>query len=156
MNIRKAEQKDINQLLGLLSEVLEIHAQIRPDIFMSGKVKYTKEELEVMIKDEKHLIYVIESSDTVFGYAFCEIKTPAFTNTMKQMRIFYIDDFCVGEKYRRQHIGEELFNFLKEEAKRLDCYEITLAHWEGNEAAKKFYEKMGLAPKMTTMEYILK
>ena len=32
MNIRKAEEKDIPRLLALLGQVLQIHAEIRPDI----------------------------------------------------------------------------------------------------------------------------
>lgn len=34
MNIRKAEEKDIPRLLALLGQVLQIHAEIRPDIFI--------------------------------------------------------------------------------------------------------------------------
>ena len=38
---------------------------------------------------------------------------------------------------------------------RLDCYEITLNVWEGNDAARAFYDRMGMKPKETQMEYIL-
>ena len=33
MKIRKAEKKDIPRILELLGQVLQIHAEIRPDIF---------------------------------------------------------------------------------------------------------------------------
>ena len=52
MNIRKAEAKDIGRIEELLSEVLEIHARIRPDIFIPGTTKYTPAELEKIIKNE--------------------------------------------------------------------------------------------------------
>ena len=45
---------------------------------------------------------------------------------------------------------------VKKEAVRLGCYEVTLNVWEGNDSAKAFYEKMGLKPKETQMEYIIK
>ena len=154
MNIRKAESKDIDKILDLLSQVLEVHAKIRPDIFVSGSTKYKEDDIQKMIDDD-NLIYVIEDN-CVVGYAFCEIITPKFTNTMVPMKLFHIDDFCVDEKYRKRHIGEELFNFLKEEAKRLECNEIILSCWEGNETAKKFYEKMGMKARSTVMEYIIK
>ena len=41
MKIRKAEEKDIPRLLALLEQVLQIHAKIRPDIFIPGTTKYT-------------------------------------------------------------------------------------------------------------------
>ena len=34
MFIRKAEEKDIPRILELLGQVLQIHADIRPDIFI--------------------------------------------------------------------------------------------------------------------------
>ena len=36
MKIRKAEEKDIPRLLALLGQVLQIHVEIRPDIFIPG------------------------------------------------------------------------------------------------------------------------
>ena len=42
MKIRKAEEKDIPRLLALLGQVLQIHAEIRPDVFVSGTTTYHK------------------------------------------------------------------------------------------------------------------
>ena len=33
---------------------------------------------------------------------------------------------------------------------------MTLNVWEGNDTARRFYEKMGMVPKETQMEFILK
>ena len=156
MIIRRAELKDMDRVIELLSEVLEIHVKIRSDIFRSGTTKYSKEQFQEMIKDDNNPIYVATDNDEVLGYLFCEILEPKFSSTMKPNKTFYIDDICVDEKYRHQHIGTSLFEFAKQEAKRLGCYEIGLYLWEGNEEAKKFYEKMGMKVKATTMEYILK
>ena len=153
--IRRALEKDIDQILILLSDVLEIHAQIRPDIFISGTTKYSKEDILKKINNDEP-IYVAVDEDILLGYAFCEIKKPAFSSTMKSMKIFYIDDFVVNKNYRHQYVGENLFNYVKQEAKAFGCYEICLSAWEGNETASKFYEKMGLKVKSKTMEYILK
>ena len=50
---------------------------------------------------------------------------------------------------------EQLFEYVKNEAKHLGCYEVTLNVWSGNTSAEKFYEKMGLKTKERQMEYIL-
>ena len=52
-------------------------------------------------------------------------------------------------------IGERLFEYVKNEAKRMGCYEVTLNVWAGNTSAEKFYEKMGMKTKERQMEYIL-
>lgn len=156
MNIRKAEEKDIPRLVELLSQVLELHASIRPDIFIPGTTKYTVEELTVLLKDKEKPIYVaVDDNDLCIGYAFCQLKEQPFSTNMVPFKSLFIDDLCVDQEKRGQHIGEALFNFVKAEAKRLGCYEVTLNVWCGNTSAEKFYEKMGLKTKERQMEYIL-
>lgn len=67
----------------------------------------------------------------------------------------FIDDLCVDREVRGQHIGERLFDYVKNEAKQMGCYEVTLNVWAGNTSAEKFYEKMGMKTKERQMEYIL-
>ena len=52
MIIRKAEEKDIPRILELLEQVLQIHADIRPDIFIPGTTKYTVSELTELLGKE--------------------------------------------------------------------------------------------------------
>ena len=49
MNIRRANEKDIPRLIELLEQVLQIHADIRPDIFIPGTTKYTNNEFTIYI-----------------------------------------------------------------------------------------------------------
>ena len=85
--IRKAEKKDINKITELLHEVLELHAAIRPDIFVSGTTKYTESELAAIIENEKTPVFVAEGDDgEVKGYAFCQIKEPAFSTKTAGVR----------------------------------------------------------------------
>ena len=156
MNIRKAENKDIPRLTELLQQVLELHAKIRPDVFIPGTTKYTQEELEGIIKDDMSPIYVaVGDDDGVVGYAFCQIKEQPFSNNMVPFKSMFIDDLCVDESRRGQHVGEALFEYVKDRARELGCYEVTLNVWAGNESAEHFYEKMGMKTKERQMEYIL-
>ena len=156
--VRRAQKKDINKLLELLKEVLETHASIRPDVFVSnGSPKYTYEELETIIKDDTKPIYVyVNKNDEVLGHMFIQFKEAKKLNHMKSVKTFFIDDFCVDKKYRGKNIAKELFDFAKEEAKKYDCQEIALVAWEGNERAMRFYEKMGMKIKTKTFEYNIK
>lgn len=156
MNIRRAENKDIQRLLELLQQVLELHAKIRPDVFIPGTTKYTQDELEGIIKDDMSPIYVaVGDDDDVMGYAFCQIKEQPFSNNMVPFKSIFIDDLCVDEAFRGKHIGESLFEYVKDRARELGCYEVTLNVWAGNEGAEHFYEKMGMKTKERQMEYIL-
>ena len=157
MNIRRAGEKDIPRLIELLQQVLDIHAKIRPDIFISGTTKYTDDELLQMILDDRNPIYVaVDEKDLCMGYAFCQLREQPFSNNMVPFTSLFIDDLCVDQSLRGQHIGESLFEFVKAEAKRLGCYEVTLNVWAGNTSAEHFYEKMGMKTKERQMEYILR
>lgn len=156
MKIRKAEEGDIPQIMELLGQVLQIHADIRPDIFIPNTTKYTNAELIDMLKEETKPIYVaVDENDRCLGYAFCQLKKQPFSNNMVQFTSLFIDDLCVDKNTRGQHVGRTLFEYVKSEAKKLGCYEVTLNVWEGNTSAEKFYEKMGMKTKERQMEYIL-
>ena len=96
----------------------------------------------------------VDEEDGVIGYAFCQLKQQPFSNNMIQFQSMFIDDLCVDDDARGQHVGQALFEHVKKEARRLGCYEVTLNVWEGNEA-KTFYEKMGMKVKESQMEFIL-
>ena len=156
MKIRKAEEKDIPRLLALLGQVLQIHAEIRPDIFISGTTKYTVCQLAELLKQEDKPIYVaVDEDDVCRGYAFCQLKEQPFSTNMVPFKSLFVDDLCVDRQARGQHIGESLFEYVKQQAKELGCYEVTLNVWAGNTPAEHFYEKMGMKTKERQMEYIL-
>ena len=154
--IRKAEERDIPRIMELLGQVLQIHADIRPDIFIPGTTKYTVDELKELLKNKEKPIYIAANeADVWVGYAFCQLQEQPFSNNMVQFKSLFIDDLCVDQQARGQHIGESLFEYVKNEANRMNCYEVTLNVWAGNASAEKFYEKMGMTTKERQMEYIL-
>lgn len=156
INIRKALEKDISRLKDLLSEVLELHAQIRPDIFIHGTTKYTDDEIKRIISNPLTPVFVAcNNNDYVLGYVFCVIKSQPFSTNMKDFKSLFIDDLCVDKTAQGMHIGRKLFNYALDYASKEGCYDVTLNVWEGNENAKAFYKKMGMFVKETQMEIIL-
>ena len=150
MVIRKAEKTDIGGILRLLSQVLETHAKIRPDIFVSGTTKYTESELDTVIRQNPVYVAAGDGGE-VLGYAICVLRGTEFTTTMRSRNTLFIDDFCVDETVRGKGIGKALFECVKEQARTLGCDDITLNVWEGN-TARDFYEKMGMKTQKTVME----
>lgn len=156
MVFRRAEEKDIPGVLSLLSQILALHAALRPDIFIPGTTKYTESELLAIFQNENTPVFVAaDGADEPVGYAFCVLKEPPFSNTMRPRRTLFIDDLCVDAACRGQGIGEALFRYVLEQAAAYGCADVTLNVWEGNDGAKRFYEKMGMRPKETQMELTL-
>ena len=156
MQIRQAQTCDIGRLTDLLQQVLELHAALRPDIFISGTTKYTPEELEKILQNPQTPVFVaVDGEDRVLGYAFCILKRQPFSTNMHDFKSLFIDDLCVDNACRGQHIGSSLFAYVKDYAKSIGCYDLTLNVWAGNTSARQFYEKLGMFEKERQMELLL-
>ena len=153
MEIRKAEKKDIKKIMDLLSQVLNIHAGIRPDIFIPGTQKYTPEQIKKTIKNPATPIYVAVEGKEILGHVFCAFTEYPESNNTYGYKSVHIDDFCVDENHRGKGVGKRLFEFVKEQAILNGCREITLNVWKGNSGAERFYETNGFKPRFTFMEY---
>ncbi len=151
MIIRRAESRDIPGMLELLRQVGGVHHDIRPDIFRDGALKYTKPQLEELLQDEDKPIFVADEDGFVAGYCFCQIRSYG-DGVFTERKELYIDDLCVDENRRGQHIGSLLYTDAVAFAKEIGCTFLTLNVWCGNESAMKFYEHAGLKARNIMME----
>lgn len=156
VTIRHACAEDRDAVMELLSQVLELHANIRPDIFVPGSTKYTDRELLNIFENDQTPVFVAcDEEGRVVGYVFCQIRKQPFSTNMKDFRTLFMDDLCVDQSCRGAHVGRALFEYAKRFAKENGCYDLTLNVWEGNDNAIAFYRKMGMFVKETQMEMIL-
>ena len=138
-NVRRAKDKDI-----------------RPDLFKWPATKYTEQQLQDIFTDDRTPVFVCtDEKDQVLGYAFCILKQAIDDNILTDIKSLYIDDLCVDETIRGQHIGSTLYQYVLDYARSINCYNVTLNVWSLNTSAMKFYEKCGLIPQKVGMEVIL-
>lgn len=156
MDIRRAQEKDMDGINRLLGQVLAVHHEGRPDLFKGNTKKYTDEELRTLIHDEARPVFVgVDAEENVLGYAFCVFQQHVDDNILTDIRTLYIDDLCVEEDKRGQHIGRTLYEYVLDFARKQDCYNVTLNVWACNEGARRFYENCGLTPQKFGMEKVL-
>ena len=156
MEIRRATAADIEGIDKLLHQVNMVHHNGRPDLFKAGGRKYTDEQLSALLADDTRPVFAaVDEAGHVQGYAFCILQQHPDDNILTDIKTLYIDDLCVDEEIRGQHIGRQLYEYVKRYAKETGCYNLTLNVWACNESAKKFYERCGLVPQKYGMETIL-
>ena len=156
MEIRKARKDDLNGIEQLLVQVNNLHVELRPDIFVANAVKYDEEKFDALISSDKTPVFVaVDDEGKVIGHLFCSIRDYKQVAVYKDFKTLFIDDLCVDETTRGQGVGKALYEFAIGYAREKGCYDVTLNVWEGNKSARAFYEKMGMFPKETQMEYIL-
>jgi len=156
MYIRRAKETDMPGINNLLRQVLMVHHNGRPDLFKANAKKYTDEQLAKLITDDTKPIFVcVDEEETVLGYAFCVWQQHVNNEILTDIKTLYIDDLCVDETRRGQHIGKSLYEHVLAYAKENKFYNVTLNVWSLNESAMKFYEACGLVPQKVGMETIL-
>ncbi len=157
MIIRRAEIKDMEGINNLLRQVLYVHHVGRPDIFKAEGKKYRDEELKAIIEDDSTPVFVAveDESGKVLGHCFTMINEVKGHSSLVDNKTLYIDDLCIDEGARGQHVGKALYDYTLEFARSIGCYNVTLNVWAKNESAQKFYEAMGLTVQKIGMEIIL-
>ena len=152
--IRKANKNDIGRIIELLHQVDMVHHEIRPDLFKPYTTKYNEQELEALLDNDSNPIFVYDDGE-VLGHAFCQITDVKSHKLLQDAKTLYIDDICVDEKARGKHVGKALYEFVRDYAKSIGCYNMTLNVWEGNDPALSFYKDMGMKVQKTGMEEII-
>lgn len=156
MKIRRAMECDMDGINKLLLQVCLVHHEGRPDLFKYGAKKYTDEELKgIIYDDETPVLVAVDEENTLLGYAFCIFQRHKDSHIFTEITTLYIDDLCVDEALRGQHIGKALYDAVLSFAREQGCYNVTLNVWSCNESAMKFYEACGLVPQKVGMEVIL-
>lgn len=158
--IRPANDWDIPAIMDLLTQVLAVHNQGRPDIFKEEGYKYTPEELKGILRDEKAPVFVYTEEcpggEKVLGHCFCQIiERPERPSTYAYTTL-YIDDLCVDEAARGKGVGRALYDYAKQYAKDKGFFNVTLHAWECNPAAVGFYRSLGMEVQSYTFEEVLK
>ena len=153
--VRRAEERDIPAIMELLKQVNKVHYDGRPDLFKLA-TKYTAEELSAILANDRTPVFVCsDGEDHVLGHGFCVMQRPENTNLLCDILTLYIDDICVDENARGQHVGKLIYEHILAYARQCGCYNVTLNVWSCNPGAMKFYESLGLVPYKIGMETIL-
>ena len=151
--VRFAEEKDLDRVNELRRQVNQIHVDARPDVFKAGFCKELQDFAHVLLTGENSDILVAEREGMICGMACVEyIRRPE--NPYRTVREFYhVQEIAVDKAFRRQGVAKELFEFMKDEAKKKMFHKIELDVWSFNESAIEFYEAVGFHEIRKWMEY---
>lgn len=129
--VRKAEKKDVADILRLIKELAEYEKA--PD-----EVKVTVEELERdgFGPNPIYKALIAEAEGKIVGMALYYVKY----STWKGKGI-YLEDIIVSEPYRRYGAGTILFNEVVKASKEMGARKMYWQVLDWNEPAIKFYKK---------------
>jgi ribosomal protein S18 acetylase RimI-like enzyme len=156
MNIRIASIGDINNILVLMDKTSKFHISSRPDLHDTNKKPKNDDFIKMCMDEENCKVFVAEEENNIIGYCVIQIGEIKNLFVFYDMKNIEILDFCVDEKYRKNGIGRQLFETVKNLAKENNANFIELGVWEFNQDAKKFYEHLGMKTRISRMELKVK
>ena len=144
--IRLATTSDIPTIMDLWSDLMAFHKPFNSffELRSDAEEKFQSYLHSNIQNNEKAHVFVAIRNNLVIGYMMGVILNapPVF----KIDQVGEIMDAFVAVDYRRQNIGEHLFNALKTwfQMKKVDRIDVNIA--VGNPLSSKFWAKMGFNP----------
>lgn len=154
ITVRPAQMNDHPAVERLLRQIAQLHADLRPEIFRPASQKYGREQFSAMLSDPNAPILVAQDEHgQVLGYAMLQVKSVGENHPVLLSRTFlYLDDLCVDADARGFGIGTTLMEGVRALAKSRGIEKIELNVWECNQAAMRFYERLGFQTQRRELE----
>lgn len=148
VNIRQAVQADAEMLAQLNSEVQQVHAEARPDIFKPAG------DLEPFINDfhgrllanPDGRMLIIEVEGEPVGYVYAQVSTRPETAYGYGRSSVHIDQIGVKTPHQGQGYGRALIEAVFAMARAQGISRVTLSSWGFNTQAHAFFNKCGFKP----------
>ncbi|MEE0933716.1 GNAT family N-acetyltransferase [Clostridium sp. D43t1_170807_H7] len=151
--VRYATREELERVNELRKIVNEVHCNGRPDIFKAGFCKELREFVYTLWEGNNSDVIVVLRDNEICGYACVDYVDRPESPYNLARRFYHINEFGVDEKYRRQGVATELFDFIKKEATSKNFDKVELDMWEFNDGALKFYEAVGFITYRRFMEF---
>ncbi len=146
--IRTADLSDIQQIHPIYQELFTSSAELQPMHFRPAK--QDEDFLVNIIQQEDSDILVAEEDGRIVGIALVKaMETPAYTCLVPH-RYCYLMDFVVTERRRGCGIGSMLLDSVRAWGRERSLDFLQLSALANNQAARRFYERHGLAVEMVT------
>ncbi len=142
MEIRKAQEQDIDAILELNRQIGEIHFEQAPQVFCPPSPE-ERAFLLAAIAAEGRLFCVAEQEGAVVGFLTARIDINETIPFLSKEPICRIGTVVVDEGHRSQGIGKALIAHCDEWGKVQGAHQIRLEVMAFNERAKALYESLG-------------
>lgn len=143
-SIRRAHSEDRPAIEELWREVDRVHARIQPGFFRpaDGPPRSNAFIMDALHNDDEIVLLAIAAGAPV-GLVHAQLFDTPGTPTLRPCRRVHIEDLVVTQKWRRRGVGRRLMAAAASWARAHGARQVVLTVWDGNEAARRFYDSLG-------------
>jgi GNAT superfamily N-acetyltransferase len=134
VQIEKVTDENFHDFLGLIAKLADYEKLAPPT--QEAQIRLRRDCLS---EKPKYQAFIGKVGDKYVSYVIFFFTYSSFL----ALPTLFLEDIFVLEEYRRHGVGKEMFDFLKETAKREGCGRIEFTVLKWNKSAQEFYEKNG-------------
>lgn len=139
--IRKATKDDIPTVVDFFVRMYRLNSEFDPLLESASDLEQkVKEVVEKCVEGQDSLIVVAEEDGKIVGAARITIVDRMFYEPKKEA---LIREFYVHPAKRREGIGQQIFQYLESELKKIGISVIGAMFPARNLIATSFYKKLG-------------
>jgi shikimate dehydrogenase len=147
VTVRRAQSADAAAISALNAQVLQLHAEARPDFFKTPSDTTFPPVLVVEWMERPELVFfVAEAEGHVIGYLMVELSELAGGASTRALKRANIHHVVVAQSARRQGAGAALLRTARMWAQDNGADLVVLEVWAFNAAAQRFFAGQGFAP----------
>lgn len=132
--IEKVKAETFDDFLGLIDKLAEYEKLPPPDDEAKRRLRR-----DCLSEKPKYESFIGKIGDKPVSYIIYFFTYSSFL----ALPTLFLEDIFVLKDYRRQGIGQKMFDYLKETAKREGCGRIEFTVLKWNKPAQEFYEENG-------------
>ena len=144
LQIRFARPDDAGRISELNAYVQQLHADALPNFFKRPSATSFPAEyvLEIMARPDT-VMFLAEREDKTVGYLYADVTPAMETSTTYMFDRLHIHHIAVLPEAQRHGCGTALIEAAKQEARRRGIPRLSLATWDFNRHAQRFFESQG-------------
>jgi GNAT superfamily N-acetyltransferase len=130
--IEKVNEETFDDFLGLIDKLADFEKLALPDEDAKRRLRR-----DCLTNKPKYEAFIGKVGDEPVAYIIYFFTYSSFV----ALPTLFLEDIFVLSEYRRKGVGQKMFDFLKETAKREGCGRIEFTVLKWNTSAQEFYEK---------------
>ncbi|WP_157487600.1 GNAT family N-acetyltransferase [Leifsonia sp. Root112D2] len=146
VEIRHAEDVDLDALTQLGIGIQQLHADGRPDLFNEPVADDIREFFRSQLAEGSHVLVAETGASGPIGYLIAEHRTRDANPFMQASSVLYIHHISVEPSSQATGIGQRLMDAVVSLARTLNVSTLRLDSWHFNTDAHGFFESQGFTP----------
>lgn len=147
LNIRRAQQTDVESLARLNQVVQQLHAERSPAHFKPFDAVAVRTWFRSVLQNENARVWIASVDEVDIGYVLALIREQAEHAFAYARRFCEIEQIAVASAYRHGGAGKALLARAIEDARDRDVHDFELSSWSFNAEAHRFFDAAGFNAK---------